>query len=142
MAAHTARFRVYYEDTDAGGIVYHARYLGFAERGRAEALRSLGMEVGRLASHEQIGFVVRRLTVEYRAPLRLDEVLEVETSLLKVTGARLYLTQKIINLSREGQKAVLLEVELGCLNTTTMMPARIPLHYRELLLQLQEKTAS
>lgn len=142
MAAHTARFRVYYEDTDAGGIVYHARYLGFAERGRAEALRSLGMEVGRLASHEQIGFVVRRLTVEYRAPLRLDEVLEVETSLLKVTGARLYLTQKITNLSREGQKAVSLEVELGCLNATTMVPARIPLHYRELLLQLQEKTAS
>ncbi|MXV35210.1 MULTISPECIES: YbgC/FadM family acyl-CoA thioesterase [unclassified Saccharibacter] len=141
MAAHTSQFRVYYEDTDAGGIVYHARYLGFAERGRAEALRSLGMEVGALAQQEGIGFVVRRLEAHYHAPLRLDDVLSVETILLKNTGVRLVLAQKIYNLSRDHQHAVSLTVELGCLDMERMSPVRIPPHYYDCLSALQENVS-
>ncbi|MUG79029.1 YbgC/FadM family acyl-CoA thioesterase [Bombella sp. ESL0380] len=130
MAAHHCQFRIYYEDTDAGGIVYHARYLGFAERARAEALRSLGLGVGEMAEQDGIGFVVRQLGIRYHAPLRLDELMDVETVLLQMSGARLNLRQVITNLSREGQKSVVIEVELACLKLAGMSPLRLPASYR------------
>lgn len=137
MVAHKAQFRVYYEDTDAGGIVYHARYLGFAERGRAEALRELGMSVGDMVQHKKISFVVRRLEIEYVSPLRLDELLEVETTLVKKSGVRLVLKQCLYNLSRDRQLATIVEVELACLEVSRGIPVRIPSRYCELLNQLQ-----
>ncbi|UPO80024.1 4-hydroxybenzoyl-CoA thioesterase [Parasaccharibacter sp. TMW 2.1888] len=133
MAAHHCQFRIYYEDTDAGGIVYHARYLGFAERARAEALRSLGLGVGEMAEQDGIGFVVRQLGIRYHAPLRLDELMDVETVLLQMSGARLNLRQVITNLSRAGQKSVVIEVELACLKLAGMSPLRLPASYREKL---------
>ncbi|MCX5613760.1 YbgC/FadM family acyl-CoA thioesterase [Bombella saccharophila] len=140
MAAHHCQFRVYYEDTDAGGIVYHARYLGFAERARAEALRSLGLSVGEMAAEDGIGFVVRQLNIRYHAPLRLDELLEVETSLLHASGARLTLRQIITNHSRAGQKAVVIEVELACLKLASMTPLRLPAVYQARLEGLKDLT--
>lgn len=140
MAAHHCQFRVYYEDTDAGGIVYHARYLGFAERARAEALRSLGLSVGEMAAEDGIGFVVRQLNIRYHAPLRLDELLEVETSLLHASGARLTLRQVITNHSRAGQKAVVIEVELACLKLASMTPLRLPAAYQARLEGLKDLT--
>lgn len=140
MAAHHCQFRVYYEDTDAGGIVYHARYLGFAERARAEALRSLGLSVGEMAAEDGIGFVVRQLNIRYHAPLRLDELLEVETSLLHASGARLMLRQIITNHSRAGQKAVVIEVELACLKLASMTPLRLPAAYQARLEGLKDLT--
>ncbi|MBE1722847.1 YbgC/FadM family acyl-CoA thioesterase [Bombella apis] len=133
MAAHHCQFRIYYEDTDAGGIVYHARYLGFAERARAEALRSLGLGVGEMAEQDGIGFVVRQLGIRYHAPLRLDELMDVETVLLQMSGARLNLRQVITNLSRAGQKSVVIEVELACLKLAGMSPLRLLASYREKL---------
>lgn len=150
MSAHRSRFRIYYEDTDAGGIVYHARYLGFAERARAEALRSLGLPVGELAREEGLGFVVRRLQVEYAASLKLDEEMEIETVLKSEKGARLFLEQRIYrrvpdhetkgggeNESRPERKeppvvtpAVTISVELACLCLETMQPVRIPSYCR------------
>ncbi len=140
MAAHHCQFRVYYEDTDAGGIVYHARYLGFAERARAEALRSLGLSVGEMAAEDGIGFVVRQLNIRYHAPLRLDELLEVETSLLHASGARLMLRQIITNHSRAGQKVVVIEVELACLKLASMTPLRLPAAYQARLEGLKDLT--
>lgn len=140
MAAHHCQFRVYYEDTDAGGIVYHARYLGFAERARAEALRSLGLSVGEMAVEDGIGFVVRQLNIRYHAPLRLDELLDVETSLLHASGARLMLRQIITNHSRAGQKAVVIEVELACLKLASMTPLRLPAVYQARLEGLKDLT--
>lgn len=137
MAAHHCQFRVYYEDTDAGGIVYHARYLGFAERARAEALRSLGLGVGEMAEQDGIVFVVRQLSVRYHAPLRLDELMDVETVLLQMSGARLKLRQVITNLSRNGQKSVVIEVELACLKLASMTPLRLPVSYQEKLAGLE-----
>lgn len=137
MAAHHCQFRIYYEDTDAGGIVYHARYLGFAERARAEALRSLGLSVGEMAEEDGIGFVVRQLGIRYHAPLRLDELMDVETVLLQRGGARLKLRQVITNLSQGGQKSVVIEVELACLRLASMAPLRLPVAYQEKLAGLE-----
>lgn len=137
MAAHSCQFRVYYEDTDAGGIVYHARYLGFAERARAEALRSLGLAVGEMAAQDDIGFVVRQLSIRYHSPLRLDELLEVQTHLVEAVGARLKLQQVISNLSCEGRKSVTIDVELACLKLTDMVPLRVPGAYLEKLSGLE-----
>ncbi|QDH14423.1 YbgC/FadM family acyl-CoA thioesterase [Formicincola oecophyllae] len=125
-AGHKCRFRVYYEDTDAGGIVYHARYLAFAERARAEALRAHGLEVGKLAQ-EGVSFVARHLEVDYKFPLRLDEVFEVQTTVTKQHGARLCLQQRILAVEGDGQRvAVLLQVELACVHTHSGKPQRIP----------------
>lgn len=137
--AHQACFRVYYEDTDAGGIVYHARYLAFAERARAEALRALGIEVGKLAREEDIAFVVHGLNIKYHAPLILDEVLCVETSLLDMKASSLHLRQSIVNLSKESLLSVTLDVELVCLRMSRMKPIRIPTLYRSQLEQLSDK---
>ncbi len=92
---HVFPVRVYYEDTDAGGIVYHADYLRYAERARTEMLRGLGIEhPGMLAEHRAV-IVVRDLHVQYRAPARLDDLLEVHTGAGAVRGARLRLAQTV-----------------------------------------------
>lgn len=77
--------RVYYEDTDAGGVVYHARYVAFFERARTEMLRSLGQQQQTLLQHN-VAFVVRRMTVDYRSPARLDDLLSVETEISSFRG--------------------------------------------------------
>ncbi|MGH7094988.1 MAG: YbgC/FadM family acyl-CoA thioesterase, partial [Stellaceae bacterium] len=76
-AGHRFPVRVYYEDTDAGGVVYHANYLRFAERARTELLRSIGFSHSRSHAESGIRFVVRRCMVEYRAAARLDDALTV-----------------------------------------------------------------
>lgn len=77
--AHLLEARVYYEDTDAGGIVYHANYLKFAERGRTEWLRSLGFDHDGMRREYGLIFVVRAISIDYLAPARLDDLLTVET---------------------------------------------------------------
>lgn len=92
---HLFPIRVYYEDTDAGGIVYHSNYLNFAERARTEALREAGANQSALWQTHGIGFVVRRATVDYSRPARLDDELVVETSLQEFGKASLTLEQII-----------------------------------------------
>src|SRR5215469_16865116 len=75
--SHTLPLRVYYEDTDAAGMVYHANYLKFAERGRSEMLRSLGFPHRKLGAEHGVGFAVRRCAIEYIAPARLEDDLTV-----------------------------------------------------------------
>ncbi len=94
-APHRLAVRVYYEDTDAGGVVYHASHLRFAERARTELLRTAGLDHATLYEREGGHLVVRRLEVDYLAPARLDDLLEVETSPLALTGARLRLEQTV-----------------------------------------------
>src|ERR671910_3531324 len=90
---HRIRLRVYYKDTDAAGIVYHAAYLAFAERARTEMLRCLGLDHASLRARFGLTFAVRRCVIDYRAPARLDDLLEVESRLLRVGGASLELAQ-------------------------------------------------
>jgi acyl-CoA thioester hydrolase len=87
--------RVYYEDTDAGGIVYHANYLKFAERARTEMLRRLDIGQADLRAETGAGFVVRRCTVEFSAPAHLDDLLEVRTQVTALRGAAIEMTQSV-----------------------------------------------
>jgi acyl-CoA thioester hydrolase len=88
--------RVYYEDTDFSGVVYHARYLHFFERGRTEALRSLNIShTDLLARAEPLAFSVRKMTTEWIAPARIDDLLDVTTRFIDVKGARMLLQQEM-----------------------------------------------
>ncbi len=121
-AVHRFPVRVYYEDTDAGGIVYHARYLCFAERARTELLRQLGTDHHRLMREHGGVFAVRRALVEFRRPARLDDALVVESRVERCSGARLALLQDI---SRDGEALVTIEVELAFISPD-LRPRRLP----------------
>lgn len=88
--------RVYFEDTDAGGVVYHARYVAFYERARTEMLRQYNYNQQQLLS-EHVAFAVRRMSVEYLFPARLDDLLEVETEIVSMGGASLTFAQRIFD---------------------------------------------
>jgi len=88
-------FRIYYEDTDAGGVVYHARYLAFFERGRTEFFRGQGLSVGELAERGHI-FPVVRLEIDYRAPAMLDDLVRVETEVLEVGKTSFTMGQQVV----------------------------------------------
>src|ERR1700683_5638416 len=92
---HRYAIRVYYEDTDAGGVVYHASYLRFAERARTEALRDLGIPHADLVARFGLMLVVRRIKVDYLRPARLDESLTVMTEPLEVGGASVVVRQEV-----------------------------------------------
>ena len=108
---HRYAVRVYYEDTDAGGIVYHATYLRFAERARTEALRDLGIPHAELLRNFNLMFVVRRIEVDYLRPARVDNSLVVETEVLAVGGASAALRQTM-----RGPQALapVLTLQLAC----------------------------
>jgi acyl-CoA thioester hydrolase len=93
--AHILPLRVYYEDTDAAGIVYHANYLRFMERGRTEFLRELGHDLAALRAGTGINWAVKRLAIEYVAPGRLDEALLVVTTVEALRGASVDLRQQV-----------------------------------------------
>jgi acyl-CoA thioester hydrolase len=92
---HVLPVRVYYEDTDAAGIVYYANYLKFAERGRTEMLRVLGVEQERLRAETGMQFVMHEGEVKYRRPARLDDALTVETALVRLGAASVNMRQTI-----------------------------------------------
>ena len=94
---HLYPLRVQYEDTDAGGIVYHAQYLAFAERARSAWLRCLGIDQPAMLADDGTGFIVRRIEIDFHLPAGLGDVLDVESGLLRLGGASLKLQQKIIN---------------------------------------------
>ena len=93
--AFVHRVRVYYEDTDAAGVVYYANYLKYAERGRTEALRAVGIEQRELAARDGVQFVVRRVAADFRMPARLDDCLEVVTRTTDIGGATIAMEQVI-----------------------------------------------
>ena len=94
------RIRVYYEDTDAGGVVFYANYLKFIERGRTEYLRELGFEQATLAIQYNIVFVVKSVNADYLSPAYLDDVIEVQTSIDLMKNASLVFAQKILNIEK------------------------------------------
>lgn len=121
---------MYYEDTDAGGVVYHANYLKFAERARTELLRLFGLDHPRLAREEGAAFAVRRCAIDYLAPARLDDVLEVRTRLLGLRGASIDLGQRVCR----GDGAVLAELEIRLVMLDRRLrPVRLPAPLRAAL---------
>jgi acyl-CoA thioester hydrolase len=119
---HTLPLRIYYEDTDAGGLVYHANYLKFAERGRTEMLRTLGFGQQSLREEAGVGFAVRRCHADYRAAARLDDAITVETRIARVGAATLSLEQEI---RRDGRTLVALDVLVACIGGEGR-PRRLP----------------
>ncbi len=119
----THPIRIYYEDTDFSGVVYHAAYLKFFERGRTEALRASGVHHTELLKRDDpLAFAVRKMTTEWVAPARIDDVLEVRTAFLSAKGARMFLTQEIW---RDETLIAQAEVEAFCM-TLAGRPRRLP----------------
>jgi len=120
---HILPVRVYYEDTDVSGIVYHANYLRYMERGRSEFLRLAGIHhMVMLANAEPIAWTIRRLEIEYAKPARLDDNLEIHTRYRTMSGARLTGEQWV---KRDGVDLVTAKVEAAII-TMTGKPRRIP----------------
>lgn len=109
----TLTLRVYYEDTDAGGIVYHAAYLRFAERGRTEFVRKLGIDQQQLRAETGSGFVVTSLTIDYLKPAFLDDNLTITTEIDRIRPASVNFKQTV---ARESQIIAHLKVRVACLD--------------------------
>jgi acyl-CoA thioester hydrolase len=130
---HVLPVRVYYEDTDAGGIVYHANYLRFAERARTEMLRAIGIRQRELHDAEGLAFAVYKGDVHYIKPAKLDDVLSVETSLLELTGASLRLRQVIKRRAADAEEdLVRFNAQVVCMNADGKA-ARLPASLRKTL---------
>jgi acyl-CoA thioester hydrolase len=121
--AFSIRVRVYYEDTDAGGVVYYANYLKFFERCRTEWMRFAGHDQSALAAEAGIGFVARKASCEYLKPARLDDELIVGLEVEKLTRVRVIFRQHV---RRGDDELVTGTVEIACVNMATMTPSAIP----------------
>ena len=124
------KYRVYFEDTDAGGIVYYANYLKFYERARTDFLRARGISQQKLAKEENVGFVVRRCEIEYLSPAILDNEIEVSVEIkeLSFTIIKIYQEIKI-------DKKILstINVDLACINLEKLKPHKISQNLKDLL---------
>jgi len=125
---HSLPIRVYYEDTDAGGIVYHASYIRFAERGRTEMLRDGGFEHADLFKEQGVAFAVVSLAVNYKSPAKLDDLLVVKTHISRLGGASLDMQQDIY---RDGELICEIKVTLVCIDQS-LKAVRLPQVVRDL----------
>lgn len=121
---HVLHQRVYYEDTDFSGLVYHARYLHFLERGRTDYLRCLGVEQSALIGIDEEGlvFVVHRMELDFRSPARMDDVLRIETVTEKAGGAKMVLRQQVL---RGDTQLIAAKVVIAVVNRNGR-PRRLP----------------
>jgi acyl-CoA thioester hydrolase len=130
MSSADLTLRIYWEDTDAGGIVYYANYLKFAERARTEALRALGIEQQLLKEQYGLAFVVTRAEIDYKRPARLDDLLIVETQLQDLTKLRMTMRQRI----RRGDEMLAeVVVKLACIAQASGKPTPFPVFLRDAL---------
>jgi acyl-CoA thioester hydrolase len=121
--------RVYWEDTDAGGVVYHASYLRFMERGRTELLRDKGIDQGALQKDGGLVFVVSDMNIKFRAPAKIDDELTVDTRIAEIGGASLRLTQKVLR-----GTDVMVEADVTCaIISREGRPSRIPAEIKQKL---------
>ncbi len=132
---HVWPVRVYFEDTDAFGIVYHANYLNYAERARTEMMRLFGLEHSRMmAGDDGMAFAVRRAEMDFRRPARLDDVLEVRTRVLAVGGATVDAEQTVYR-PADDLDLVRMTLQLACVHVSGR-PARVPADLRARLQHL------
>ncbi|MFZ7307790.1 tol-pal system-associated acyl-CoA thioesterase [Avibacterium avium] len=123
MQRFSLPIRVYYEDTDAGGVVYHARYLHFFERARTDYLRGLGFSQQALLDEHNLAFVVKTMQIDYRLAAKLDDLLTVETEISGIKGATILFSQQI---KRNDVLICTAEVKVACVDLTKMKPVAIP----------------
>jgi acyl-CoA thioester hydrolase len=124
---HTITFPVYYEDTDAGGVMYHANHLKFCERARTELLRNLGFGNKALADTSGVVFVVKAIKADYIKPAQLDDVLTVETEVTEIRNASFSLKQSIF---KKEHCIFVMDIVLVCMNHTTHKATPIPAEIR------------
>ena len=135
MQEYSWPVRVYYEDTDSGGVVYYANYLKFMERARTEWLRSLGFEQDRLIQQHQVLFAVRSVQIEYLQPARFNDALTVSVRLSDMGRASMSLTQSIRRVNTE-KPLCTGSVKIVSLNSGTFKPVAIP---TSIMQELQHK---
>ena len=123
MTGFTWPVRVYYEDTDAAGVVYYANYLRFFERARTEWMRAMGFELAALEQEHRCVFVVRRVDIDYRVPARLGDALDITVALRDRGHSRLRLEQTA---TRAGAILCAANVTLACLHSETWRPVAMP----------------
>lgn len=128
LVIHELPIRVYYEDTDAGGVVYHASYIRFAERGRTEMLRDNGIVHAQMLKETGIGFVVAALKAEYRQPAKLDDLLTVRSWIARIGGASMDMAQHIY---RNKDLIAELTITLVCIDQN-LKAVRLPANVRAL----------
>lgn len=131
----TLPIRVYYEDTDAGGVVFYANYLKFFERARTEWLRHLGVNQSVLASSDNRIFVVVNTQLNYKKPARLDDMIFIKSKITKVGDASATFVQWA---ERDSQLLVESTIKICCVNNQTFRPAAIPQSVRTLLISVQD----
>jgi acyl-CoA thioester hydrolase len=119
--SHT--LRVYYEDTDAGGVVYYANYLKYLERARTEVLRTFGLDQTALRVTDDLVFVVRSISAQYRKGAKLDDLLEVRSTIAEVGRASLRFSQSVM---RGEERLLDAEVSIACVKHSLMKPAPLP----------------
>jgi acyl-CoA thioester hydrolase len=115
--------RVYYEDTDAGGVVYHSRYLNFMERARTEWLRASGFTQSKLTQQEQVLFVVHSMQLQFKKPARLDDELQVFSQLMEMGRGSFSCRQHIM---RDDTVLIEAQVKVACVNADSFKPTGIP----------------
>ncbi len=115
--------RVYYEDTDAAGVVYYANYLKFMERTRTEWLRQLGFEQTDLRQKHQIIFVVKHVNIDYRRPAKFNDMLQITTQVLKLGKASITVLQKVKRTDNDLCTAI---IKLGCVHIDNFRPHPLP----------------
>jgi acyl-CoA thioester hydrolase len=135
-SVHVYPVRVYYEDTDVGGVVYYANYLKFAERARTEMLRLIGFPHSEMMERDGCAFAVRRCEADYIQPARFDDSLEVHTDSIDMEAASLWLDQRV---KRNGDDLAVLRVRLACVGQNGK-PARLPARLRTALMALAGAT--
>lgn len=123
LAAFSVPVRVYYQDTDAGGVVFHGRYLSFFERARTEWLRHLGFDVRQLADQDGVLFIVRELRISYLRPAQIDDLLTVTVAIENLGRAQFTLDQRV---QRGADLLVHGSVNLACVSVQGLRPARVP----------------
>ena len=135
---HRYPIRVYFEDTDAGGMAYHANYLRWAERARTESLRAIGLPHQAMIERHNSLLVVRRIEVEYWRPAKLDDLVVVETTVLRVTGAQILLDQTVRmgEGDKAGDRLAGLKVGLVSVDQASLKPVPLPEPWRSVLRDL------
>ncbi len=126
MKPYTWQVRVYYEDTDAGGVVYYANYLRFMERARTEWLRALGVEQDRLMQDRNVLFAVRSVQIEYKRPARFNDALSVTVEPVATRPASLSIRQAITHHQDEALLFAQADVNVVCLQADSFAPQPIP----------------
>ncbi len=126
MGTYTLPVRVYWEDTDAGGVVYYANYLRFLERARSEWLRTLGIDQARLLRDERLQFVVVEANIRYHRPAKFDDELVVSAGLESLGGASVTFAQEIRRGTAAGELLVSATVRAACIASDTLKPRPLP----------------